>query len=68
LFGDLCIHWFDCSLVSTYINETQVSSSDTYMMWLRNSSQFLWYCSKSDSLHFVHTHEHFQSPSCANFW
>jgi hypothetical protein len=29
-------------LVSTFANETQVSSRDTRMMWLRNSSPSLW--------------------------
>jgi hypothetical protein len=71
LFGEcVCIHCFDCSLVSTFANETQVSSPVTCTMRLRNSSPSLWYCSKksqswSDSLHFVCTREHFQNPSCA---
>jgi hypothetical protein len=40
LFGDyLCIHWFDCSLVSTFTNYTQVSSLVTRTMWLKNSHQ-----------------------------
>jgi hypothetical protein len=43
-FGEyVCIHCFDCSLVSAFTNETQVSSSVTHMMWLRNSSPSLWY-------------------------
>jgi hypothetical protein len=48
-----------------------ISSPVTYMMWLRNSSPFLWCHSKenqnwSHSLHYVHTCEHFQNnPSCA---
>jgi hypothetical protein len=33
LFGEcVCIHLFDCSLVSTFTNETQVSSPGTQMM------------------------------------
>jgi hypothetical protein len=40
------IHCFDCSLVSTFTNETQVSSPVTRTMWLRNSSPSLWYRSK----------------------
>jgi hypothetical protein len=42
----VCIHCFDCSLVSIFINETQVSSLVTCMMWLRNSSSSMWYHSK----------------------
>jgi hypothetical protein len=45
LFGDCaCIHCFDCPLVSTFTNETQVSSPVT--MWLWNSWPSLWYHSK----------------------
>jgi hypothetical protein len=45
LFGEcVCIHCFDCSLVSTFTTETQVSSPVT--MRLRNSSQSVWYRSK----------------------
>jgi hypothetical protein len=44
LFGEyLCIHCFLCSLVSTFINETQVSSPVIHTMWLRNSSQSFRY-------------------------
>jgi hypothetical protein len=33
LFGEcVCIHCFDCSLVSAFTNETQVSSLVTHMM------------------------------------
>jgi hypothetical protein len=33
LFGEcVCIHCFDCSLVSTFTNETQVSSCVTHTM------------------------------------
>jgi hypothetical protein len=43
-----CIDCFDCSLVSTFTNETQVSSPVTHMMWLRNCLPSLWYrCKKS---------------------
>jgi hypothetical protein len=69
LFGECaCIHCFDCSLISTFTNETQVSSP--VMMWLRNSSLSLLYCSKksqspSHSLHFVSTYEQFWNLSCA---
>jgi hypothetical protein len=35
------IHCFDCSLVSTFTNKTQVSSPVTCIMWLRNSSPSL---------------------------
>jgi hypothetical protein len=69
LFGErVCIHCFGCSLVSTFTNETQVSSSVTHIMWLRNLSPSLWYCSKNQSrsysLHFVRTHEYFRNTSC----
>jgi hypothetical protein len=43
----VCIHCFDCSLVSTFINETQNSSPVTHTMWLWNSSPSSWYCSKN---------------------
>jgi hypothetical protein len=43
----VCIHCFDCSLVSTFTNETRVSSLVTRMMWLRNSPTSLWYRSKN---------------------
>jgi hypothetical protein len=42
----VCIHYFDWSLVSTFTNETQVSSPVTHTMWLRNSSPSLLYRSK----------------------
>jgi hypothetical protein len=33
LFGEcVCIHFFDCSLVSTFANETHISSPVTHMM------------------------------------
>jgi hypothetical protein len=32
----VCIHCFDCSFVSTFTYETQVSSPVTHTMWLRN--------------------------------
>jgi hypothetical protein len=33
LFGEcICIHWFDCSLVSMLTNETQVSAFVSRMM------------------------------------
>jgi hypothetical protein len=35
------IHCFDCPLISTFTNKTQVSSP--VMMWLRNISSSLWY-------------------------
>jgi hypothetical protein len=67
LVGDcVCIHCFESFLVSTFTNETQVSSP--VMMWLRNLSPSLWYCLKkvykswSNCQHFVHTHE----PNCDN--
>jgi hypothetical protein len=44
LFGKcMCIHCFDCSLVSTFTNETQVSSTVICTIWLWNSSPSLWY-------------------------
>jgi hypothetical protein len=47
LFGKcVCIRCFHCSLVSTFTNETEVSSPVTLMMWLRNSLPSLWYHSK----------------------
>jgi hypothetical protein len=66
----LCIYCLDRTLVSTFKNETQASSPFIHTMWLSNSSPSLWYRSKkskaegSHSLHLVHTHEHFQNPSC----
>jgi hypothetical protein len=72
LFGEcVCIHCGDCSVVSAFRNETQVSSSVTRTTWLRNSSPSLWYHSKiskaegSHSLCSVRTCEHFRNPSCA---
>jgi hypothetical protein len=38
----VCIYCFDCSLVSTFTNETRVSSPVTHTMWLRNSPPSLW--------------------------
>jgi hypothetical protein len=51
LFSE-CLHpcCFDCFLVLTLTNETQVSSPVTHMMWLRNSLPSLWYCSKNSKL------------------
>jgi hypothetical protein len=44
LFGEcVCIHCFDCFLVSAFTNETHVSSPVTCTMWLRNSVPSLWY-------------------------
>jgi hypothetical protein len=38
LFGEcMCIHCFDCSLISTFTNEIQVLSPVTRRRWLRNS-------------------------------
>jgi hypothetical protein len=70
LFGEcVCIHCFDCCLVSAFTNETLVSSPVTRMMWLRNSSPSLWYHSKKPKPKpfsaFMCTCEHFQNPSCA---
>jgi hypothetical protein len=46
LFGErVCIHCFDCYFVSTFTNETQVSSPVPRTLWRRNSSPSLWYCS-----------------------
>jgi hypothetical protein len=42
----VCLHFFDCSLVSTFTIETQVSSPVTGMVCLRNSSPSLWHRSK----------------------
>jgi hypothetical protein len=71
LFGEcVCIHFF-CSLVSIFTNESQVSSPAARTMWLKNSSQSLWfhskniYKSRSHSQRFMRTREHFRNPSCA---
>jgi hypothetical protein len=67
----VCIHYFDCTLVSAFTNETQVSSPVTRMMWLRNSSSSLWHRSKNiykfrcPLLRFVRTPDHFRNPSRA---
>jgi hypothetical protein len=45
----VCIHCFDSSLVSTFTNETQVSSPVTRTVWLRNTSTSLWDHSKKSS-------------------
>jgi hypothetical protein len=69
LFGDcVCIHCFDYTLISTFTNETQVSSAVTRIMWLRNSSPSLWYCYKKSkqkpfSAFYVHLWG-FWNPSC----
>jgi hypothetical protein len=39
----VCMHCFDCSLVSAFTNEAQVSWLVTRTMLLRNSSASLWY-------------------------
>jgi hypothetical protein len=60
----MCVHpllWL-LFLVSTFTNETQVSSPVTCTMWLRNSSPSLWYRSGKDKRR---TREHFRIPSCA---
>jgi hypothetical protein len=41
----VCMHCFDCSLISTFTNETQVSSPVT-LTWLWNSLPSLCYFSK----------------------
>jgi hypothetical protein len=46
LFECVCIHCFDCSLVTTFTNETQILSPVTCMMSLKNSLPYLWYCYK----------------------
>jgi hypothetical protein len=47
LFGGcVCIHCFDCCLVSIFTNETQVSSPVTGTTRLKNSSPSLWYRSE----------------------
>jgi hypothetical protein len=43
---NMCIHCFDCSLVSPFINETQILSSVTYTMRLTDSTTSLWFLSK----------------------
>jgi hypothetical protein len=44
----VCIHCFDCFLVSTFTKETQVSPPVTRTTWSRISSPSLWYrCKKS---------------------
>jgi hypothetical protein len=44
LFGKyVCIHCFDCSLVSTFRNKILISSPVTRPMWLRNSLSS-WCC------------------------
>jgi hypothetical protein len=78
LFGEcVCIHCFDCSLIATFTNETQASSSVTHMIWLRNSSPSLWYRSKKVkarvirsvlcapmSIHKTHLARNLWSPLC----
>jgi hypothetical protein len=41
----MCVHPLLCSLVSTFTNETQVSSRVNFTMWLRNSSSSM--CNRS---------------------
>jgi hypothetical protein len=49
MFGEyVCIHCFDCSLISTFTNETQVSSPVTHT--IRNSMPSLWYRSEKSKL------------------
>lgn len=43
----LCIHIFDCFIVSMFTNETPVSLPVTHTTWLRNSSPSSWYPSKA---------------------
>jgi hypothetical protein len=48
LLGEcVCIHYFDCSVVSTFTYKTQVSSPVTCMMSLRNSLPSFWYSPKN---------------------
>jgi hypothetical protein len=42
----VCVHCLDCLLVSTFTNETQVSSPVSHKMWLRTSLPSLWYRSR----------------------
>jgi hypothetical protein len=58
------IHCFNCSLVSTFTNKTQVSSPVTRTMRLRNSSPSLCHSknvhkNRSHSLCLMLTHDHF---------
>jgi hypothetical protein len=64
LFGEcVCIHCFDCSLVSSPV---------THTMWLRNPLPSLWYHSKkikAEAILCIHTHplaflETFLCKSC----
>jgi hypothetical protein len=73
LFGEcVCVHCFDCSLVTTFTNETQVSSPVICAMWLRNSLSLWYYCrkfkSRIHSLRSVCAREHFRNLSCVNLW
>jgi hypothetical protein len=69
LFGEcVCIHCFDCSLVSTFTNETQVSSSIVRCDWEihRHLCDVAPKCqSRSHALRFVPIHDHSLKPSCA---
>jgi hypothetical protein len=72
LFGEcVCIQCFDCSVVSTFTNETEISAPVAHTMLLRNSLPSLWYHSKrvkaegSHSLCSVCTHGYFRNLSCA---
>jgi hypothetical protein len=49
----VCIHCFNCYLISTFTNETQVSSPVTRMMWVRNSLPPLWLTEFSIWIHIV---------------
>jgi hypothetical protein len=40
------IHFFKRSFVFTFVDETQVSPTVSRLIWLKNSSPFLWYRSK----------------------
>jgi hypothetical protein len=67
LFGEcMCLQWFNYSLVSTFRNETQASSTviHTSILWLRNLPSFLFCLYKkiklNHSLRFVCTCEHFR--------
>jgi hypothetical protein len=65
----VCSHCFDCSLVSTFRNETQISSLGTCVVWLGNVFPSL--CQKAQhkesySLCVMCTHEYFWNSFCQN--
>jgi exonuclease V gamma subunit len=71
IFSDFLAYLMD-ALTAVWFQHSQMRPMFPHLLLIqcdRNSQPSLWYHSKksqsrSHSLHFVHTHEHFWNPSC----